>query len=77
VTDGHHDVHAVEPEVSILLHVSPDVVGEFVTGDHGTDDCPMPLVQGMVATRTPGVIDRPSAGNADKGCAPFPASPTR
>ncbi|GAA1025617.1 creatininase family protein [Virgisporangium ochraceum] len=67
-TDGHHDMHAGELEVSVLLHVCPDAVGEdFVAGDHGADDRPMLLVHGMGAYTNTGVIGRPSAGTADKG----------
>ena len=61
-------MHAGELEVSILLRVWPDVVGEdFAAGDHSADDRPMLLVQGMGAYTNTGVIGRPSAGDADKG----------
>ena len=69
-TDGHHDMHAGELEVSILLHVRPDLVGEGVAdGDHAADDRRMLLVQGMAAYTRTGVIGRPSAGTAGKGLA--------
>ncbi|MGW0507073.1 creatininase family protein [Micromonospora sp. NPDC003241] len=67
-SDVHHDMHAGELEVSILLHVQPDVVGEdFVDGDHAADDRSMLLVNGMAAYTKTGVIGRPPAGTAVKG----------
>ncbi|MFG3702760.1 creatininase family protein [Micromonospora sp. NPDC047620] len=67
-SDGHHDMHAGELEVSILLHVLPQAVGKgFVAGDHAADDRAMLLVHGMSAYTEAGVIGRPSAGTAAKG----------
>jgi creatinine amidohydrolase len=67
-TDAHHDMHAGELEVSILLHVQPTAVGmDFVDGDHTADERPMLLVHGIGAYTKSGVIGRPSAGTADKG----------
>ncbi|MGI5213390.1 creatininase family protein [Plantactinospora sp. CA-290183] len=67
-SDAHHDMHAGELEVSILLHVQPDAVGPgYVNGDHAADERPMLLVHGMGAYTKTGVIGRPSAGTADKG----------
>ncbi|TDB81050.1 creatininase family protein [Micromonospora sp. KC721] len=67
-SDAHHDMHAGELEVSILLHVHPHAVGEdFTTGDHTADDRPMLLLHGMSAYTKTGVIGRPSAGTAAKG----------
>ncbi|MER7421112.1 creatininase family protein [Micromonospora peucetia] len=67
-SDAHHDMHAGEMEVSILLHVQPHAVGEnFVDEDHAADERPMLLVNGMSAYTKTGVIGRPSAGTAAKG----------
>ncbi|WP_173042229.1 creatininase family protein [Phytohabitans flavus] len=68
ITDAHHDMHAGELEVSILLHVQPDAVGaDFVDADHAADERPMLLVHGMRSYTHSGVIGRPSAGTAEKG----------
>lgn len=67
-SDAHHDMHAGELEVSILLHVHPSAVGaDFVDGDHAADERPMLLVHGMRAYTETGVIGRPSAGTGAKG----------
>jgi creatinine amidohydrolase len=67
-TDAHHDMHAGELEVSILLHARPDAVGaDFVHGDHAADERSMLLVHGMSAYTQTGVIGQPSAGTAEKG----------
>lgn len=61
-------MHAGELEVSILLHVQPDAVGEdFADGDHAADDRSMLLVHGMGAYTKTGIIGRPSAATAAKG----------
>lgn len=67
-SDAHHDMHAGELEVSILLHVHPQSVGTgFTEGDYAAGDRRMLLVQGMSAYTTTGVVGRPSAGSAAKG----------
>ncbi|GIJ13280.1 creatininase family protein [Micromonospora andamanensis] len=67
-SDAHHDMHAGELEVSILLYAQPRAVGEESdAGDHAADDRPMLLVHGMSAYTKTGVIGRPSAGTAAKG----------
>ncbi|WP_341716551.1 creatininase family protein [Micromonospora sp. FIMYZ51] len=67
-SDAHHDMHAGELEVSILLHVQPHAVSDdFTDGDHAADNRPMLLVHGMSAYTKTGVIGRPSAGTATKG----------
>jgi creatinine amidohydrolase len=67
-SDAHHDMHAGELEVSILLHVQPHAVGnDFTDGDHTADDRSMLLVHGMSAYTKTGVIGQPSAGTATKG----------
>ncbi|WP_433221468.1 creatininase family protein [Dactylosporangium sp. CS-047395] len=67
-TDAHHDMHAGEVEVSILLHVQPELVGSaYRDGDHAADDRSMLLVEGMRAYTTTGIIGKPSAGTAEKG----------
>lgn len=67
-TDAHRDMHAGELEVSILLHVQPDLVrpGYHAT-DHVADERPMLLVDGMRAYTDTGVIGKPSVGTAEKG----------
>ncbi|MEV6695515.1 creatininase family protein [Micromonospora sp. NPDC051196] len=67
-TNAHHDMHAGELEVSILLHVQPHTVGtDFTNSDHTADDRTMLLVKGMRAYTTTGVIGQPSAGTPAKG----------
>jgi creatinine amidohydrolase len=67
-TDAHHDMHAGELEVSILLHVQPDVVRPgYLDEDHAADERSMLLVHGMREYTQTGVIGRPSAGTAEKG----------
>ncbi|WP_328853245.1 creatininase family protein [Micromonospora globbae] len=67
-SNAHDDMHAGELEVSILLHVQPDAVGEdFADGDHAADDRSMLLVHGMGAYTKTGIIGRPSAATAAKG----------
>lgn len=67
-TDAHHDMHAGELEVSILLHVQPKLVGPgYRDGDHAAADRSMLLVDGMRTYTESGVIGKPSAGTAEKG----------
>ena len=67
-TDAHHDMHAGELEVSILLHVQPQLVGSgYRDGDHAADERPILLVHGMRAYTETGVIGKPSAGTPEKG----------
>ncbi|GAA2342047.1 creatininase family protein [Dactylosporangium salmoneum] len=67
-TDAHHDMHAGELEVSILLHVQPQLVGPgYRDGDHAADARSMLLVDGMRAYTESGVIGKPSAGTPEKG----------
>jgi creatinine amidohydrolase len=67
-TDAHHDMHAGELEVSIVLHVQPQLVGSgYRDGDHAADDRSMLLVDGMRAYTETGVIGKPSAGTPEKG----------
>ncbi|MFG2042123.1 creatininase family protein [Dactylosporangium sp. NPDC048998] len=67
-TDAHHDMHAGELEVSLLLHVQPNAVGPgYANADHTADERSMLLVHGMRAYTQTGVIGRPSAGTAEKG----------
>ncbi|MEU4557437.1 creatininase family protein [Actinoplanes sp. NPDC023936] len=68
VTDDHQDMHAGELEVSILSAVMPVSVRDGASSlDHGADDRPFLLVDGMAAYTAHGVIGRPSAGTAEKG----------
>jgi creatinine amidohydrolase len=67
-TDGHSDMHAGELEVSLLLAVSPHLVGNgFEAADYLVDDRPEFLTLGMREYTKSGVIGRPSLGNAAKG----------
>jgi creatinine amidohydrolase len=67
-TSAHEDMHAGELEVSLLLHVAPDLVGaEHADGDWLASDRPYLLVLGMDGYSKTGVIGRPSLGTADKG----------
>jgi creatinine amidohydrolase len=67
-SDDHDDMHAGELEVSLLRHVSPDIVRPGVEGsDHHAGDRNLFLVNGMAGYTTTGVIGTPSAGSADKG----------
>jgi creatinine amidohydrolase len=67
-TSAHEDMHAGELEVSLLLHVAPDLVGaEHADGDWLASDRPYLLVLGMDGYSKTGVIGRPSLGTAEKG----------
>lgn len=67
-TNAHHDMHAGELEVSILLHVQPQLVRPgYPDGDHAADERPMLLVDGMRGYTETGVIGKPSAASAGKG----------
>lgn len=68
VSDGHDDMHAGELEVSLLRHVSPELVRPGVEEtDHQAKDRKLLLVRGMADFTSNGVIGMPSAGSADKG----------
>jgi creatinine amidohydrolase len=67
-TIAHEDMHAGELEVSVLLHVAPDLVGERNTdSDWQADDRPQLLLHGVAGYSKSGVIGRPSLGTAEKG----------
>ncbi|MEV0215113.1 creatininase family protein [Micromonospora sp. NPDC050695] len=65
---AHQDMHAGELEVSLLLHVAPEVVRDgFQHADHLADDRRHLLTRGMSGYTTSGVIGLPSHGTAAKG----------
>ncbi len=65
---AHQDMHAGELEVSLLLHVAPEVVRDgFQHADHLADDRRHLLTRGMSGYTTSGVIGLPSNGTAAKG----------
>jgi creatinine amidohydrolase len=67
-TNAHEDMHAGELEVSVLLHVAPELVGKgYAEGDWAASERPHLLVLGMRGYTETGVIGRPSVGSADKG----------
>jgi creatinine amidohydrolase len=67
-TSAHEDMHGGELEVSILLHVTPELVrDEYRHGDHLASDRPHLLVLGMQGYTESGIIGRPSLGSAEKG----------
>jgi creatinine amidohydrolase len=62
------DMHAGELEVSLLLHASPELVGDgYHEGDHLARPRPFLLVTGMRGYTETGVIGRPSEGTPGKG----------
>lgn len=68
VTAAHEDMHGGEMEVSLLLHVAPELVGAgYETGDWLATDRPHLLLLGMEGYTKTGVIGRPSLGTAEKG----------
>lgn len=68
VTTAHEDMHAGELEVSLLLHVAPQLVGDgYPDADWPADDRPHLLVRGIDAYSKSGVIGKPSLGTAHKG----------
>lgn len=70
VTSTSEDMHAGELEVSILLAVRPDLVGDRhkdPSADVRTPARQHLLTVGMQAYTTSGVIGRPSLGTAEKG----------
>lgn len=67
-TDAHHDMHAGELEVSVLLAACPDAVRTgYQEADHAADDRRLLLIYGMNAYTGSGVIGRPSTATAQKG----------
>jgi creatinine amidohydrolase len=67
-TAGHDDMHAGELEVSLLLHVAPELVGAgYEDADWPASDRPHLLTLGMDGYTKSGVIGRPSLGTAEKG----------
>jgi creatinine amidohydrolase len=67
-TTNSQDMHGGEFEVSILLHVDPELVGEGARGlDRLADDRPLLHTLGMGAYTPHGVIGRPSLASAEKG----------
>ena len=65
---AHQDMHAGELEVSLLLHVAPEVVRDgFQHADHIADDRRHLLTRGMNGYTTSGVIGLPSHATAAKG----------
>jgi creatinine amidohydrolase len=67
-TSGHDDMHGGELEVSILLAVAPEMVGEeYRDGDHDAADRPHLLLLGLEGYTKSGIIGRPSLGTEDKG----------
>jgi creatinine amidohydrolase len=62
------DMHAGETEVSILLHVSPELVRPgYEQSDWQANPRPHLLVSGMRGYTDSGVIGQPSFGSAEKG----------
>jgi creatinine amidohydrolase len=67
-TTAHQDMHAGELEVSVLLHVAPELVGAVPPeADSLADDRRHLLVRGVGGYSTSGVIGRPSLGTAERG----------
>ncbi|MGI5190349.1 creatininase family protein [Promicromonospora sp. CA-289599] len=67
-TSGRADMHAGELETSILMHASPDSVGEtYVKNDHEAPSRNHLTTLGMKAYTTSGVIGLPSLATAAKG----------
>ncbi|MFC5940014.1 creatininase family protein [Micromonospora harpali] len=65
---AHQDMHAGELEVSLLLHVAPEVVRDgFQHADHLADDRRHLLTRGMSGYTSSGVIGLPSHATAAKG----------
>ncbi|WP_435125392.1 creatininase family protein [Micromonospora tulbaghiae] len=65
---AYQDMHAGELEVSLLLHVAPEVVRDgFQHADHLADDRRHLLTRGMSGYTTSGVIGLPSHAAAAKG----------
>jgi creatinine amidohydrolase len=67
-TTAHEDMHAGELEVSVLLHVDPELVDDrYADADWLANERPHLLVGGVKEYSSTGVIGRPSLGTADKG----------
>jgi creatinine amidohydrolase len=67
-TNSHDDMHAGEIEVSILRHVTPELLKPGVeASDHRALDRKLLLVHGMAAYTSSGVIGAASKGTAEKG----------
>lgn len=65
---AHQDMHAGELEVSLLLHVAPEVVRDgYEQADHLADDRRHLLTRGMDGYTTSGVIGLPSHATPTKG----------
>jgi creatinine amidohydrolase len=64
----HDDMHAGELEVSLLRHVSPELVRPGIKdADHLAADRKLLLIHGMAGYTSSGVLGKPSAGTAEKG----------
>jgi len=69
-TNSREDMHGGELEVSVLLHVAPELVSEGVeNSDHDAEFRPHLLTVGMRGYTRNGIIGRPSLATADKGAA--------
>jgi creatinine amidohydrolase len=67
-TDKYEDMHAGEPETSILLAECPDLVGNgYQAGDHVADSSEALLTVGMAHYTQSGIIGRPSSATPAKG----------
>jgi creatinine amidohydrolase len=67
-TSTHDDMHAGELETSLLLHLTPELVGHtYKTADHDAPNRPHLLTLGLRGYTTTGVIGRPSLASAEKG----------
>ena len=68
VTSGTDDMHAGELEVSIMLHVHPELVGNgYRDADVYASPRPHLLVTGVRGYTETGVIGQPSLATAEKG----------
>ena len=69
-TNAHDDMHAGELEVSILLHLAPDLVSpDFKDRDHLAEDRPHLLTYGLRPYTQTGIIGSPSLATSEKGAA--------
>ncbi len=65
---SNEDMHAGESEVSLLLHVAPELLREgYQASDWQADSRPHLLIAGMRHYTETGVIGQPSLATADKG----------
>lgn len=69
-TSSSEDMHAGELEVSLLLHLHPNLVGDtYPQWDNLVGARPHLLTLGVSGYSESGVIGRPSLGSAEKGAA--------